>query len=34
MATLTNKLVAEYKQYLETANLSVLNLEDKANAIV
>ena len=34
MATLINELVAEYKQYLKTANLSVLDLEDKVNAIV
>jgi hypothetical protein len=34
MATLTNELVAKYKQYLETANLSVLDLKDEANAIV
>jgi len=33
MATLTNKLVAKYKKYLETADLSVLNLEDKADKI-
>jgi len=33
MATLTNKLVAKYKKYLETANLSIFNLEDEVDKI-
>jgi len=34
MATLTNKLVAKYKEYLKTINdLSVLNLEEEAGSI-
>ena len=34
MATLTNKLVAVYKEYLKTINLKILNLEEEAGTII
>ena len=34
MATLTNKLVAAYKEYLKTVNLKILDLEEEAGTIV
>ena len=35
MATLTNKLVAKYKEYLKTINnLSILDLEEEVGSII